>query len=80
MRVTIKKWGNSASVRIPNAVMKAAKLDVDQVVEIREDRGRVIIQPPRETHYDLRELVDAITPENRHDQIDFGKPKGKEAW
>ncbi len=30
MRVKIKKWGNSASVRIPHSVMTAANLHVDQ--------------------------------------------------
>ncbi len=28
MRVTVKKWGNSASVRIPAAIMEAAHLKV----------------------------------------------------
>ena len=45
MRVTVKKWGNSASVRIPASVMAAAALSVDQAVEIHEDGGRIIIEP-----------------------------------
>ena len=45
MRVSIKKWGNSASVRIPHSVMTAAALQIDQAVEIREEDGRVVIEP-----------------------------------
>jgi antitoxin MazE len=30
--------------------------------------------------YTLDELVDRITPENRHDEVDWGRPVGKEAW
>jgi antitoxin component of MazEF toxin-antitoxin module len=30
--------------------------------------------------YTLRELVDGITPENRHEETDWGPPVGKEAW
>lgn len=28
----------------------------------------------------LEELVSAITKENSHAEIDFGKPEGKELW
>ena len=28
----------------------------------------------------LEELVIRITPENRHEEIDFGPPVGKEVW
>ncbi|CAH0137544.1 hypothetical protein [Roseomonas sp. CECT 9278] len=38
-RVTVKKWGNSAAVRIPGSVMVAARVSLDQAVEVRaEDR------------------------------------------
>jgi hypothetical protein len=32
MRAAVKKWRNSASVRIPVAVLKAAHLDLDEPV------------------------------------------------
>jgi antitoxin MazE len=80
MRVAVKKWGNSASVRIPSAVMQAAKLDLDQMVDVREEKGRIIIEPIRPRDYSLDELVGAITPQNVHEPVDFGRPVGKEAW
>ncbi len=80
MRATVKKWGNSASVRIPAAVMRAAHLEVNQAVEIREEKGRVVIEPIAEPDYDLASLVANITPANLHDSVDFGVPVGKEAW
>ncbi len=80
MRVVVKKWGNSASVRIPAPVMAAAHLSLDQSVEVREEEGRIIIEPIREAAYDLTALVDAITDENRHDAVDFGRAKGREVW
>ena len=79
MRTVVKKWGNSASVRIPVAVMKAAHLDLDETVDVREESGRIIIEPVPRREYDLDELVKGITPENLHDEADFGKPVGKEA-
>jgi antitoxin MazE len=78
MRTVVRKWGNSASVRIPAAVMQAAHLELDDTVDVREESGRVVIEPARK-EYDLAELVKRITPANSHDEVDFGKAVGKEA-
>lgn len=80
MRVTVKKWGNSASVRIPAAILQAADLKLDSEVDIREENGRIIIEPSRPKSYDLAELLDAVTSENLHDAIDFGPPVGREEF
>jgi antitoxin MazE len=79
MRTVVKKWGNSASVRIPAAVMQAAHLDLDEAVDVREESGRIVIEPAQRKEYDLAELVRQITVENLHDEADFGRPVGKEA-
>jgi antitoxin MazE len=80
MRVTVKKWGNSASVRIPVSIMAAAKLRLEQPVDVREDKGRIIIEPVRHPKYDLNDLVAQITEDNRHGEADFGKPVGTEIF
>jgi antitoxin MazE len=80
MRTAVKKWGNSASVRIPAAVMQAAHLDVDEPVDVREESGRIVIEPIRRKEYNLAELVKGITSRNLHDEIDFSGPGGKEIW
>ena len=80
MRVIVKTWGNSASVRIPAAVMEAARLRLDQPVDVREEAGRTIIEPIQEPAYDLATLLAGITDENRHDAVDMGPPIGREVW
>ena len=80
MRAVVKKWGNSASVRIPAAVLQAAKLRLDDSVDVREESGRIVIEPVPRKEYVLAELVKAITSENLHEEADFGRPVGKEAW
>lgn len=79
MRAFVKKWGNSASVRIPASVMAAAGLHLDQAVDVREDNGRVVIEPIKREEFDLADLLAGITPENVHDEVDFGAPVGNEA-
>ncbi len=62
MHVTIKKWGNSASVCIPVAIMKAVRLNLDDPVDVREEGGRIVIEPIRNTkEYDLAQLLAGIT-------------------
>jgi antitoxin MazE len=80
MRVLVKKWGNSASVRIPAKVMAAAALNVDQAVDVKEEGGRIVIEPVRAPVYDLDRLLDAMTPETFPEEVDFGRPVGGEVW
>jgi antitoxin MazE len=65
----VKKWGNSASVRIPVAVLEAAHVDLDEHVDVREESGRIVIEPLRRKEYDLAELVKGITRENRKFEV-----------
>lgn len=78
MRVVVKKWGNSASVRIPSGIMEAARLRLDQAVDIREEDGRIVIEPIHSKEYVLAQLLEGITPENLHSEVDMGAPRGKE--
>ena len=78
MKSMIKKWGNSASVRIPAVVMEAARLSLDDAVDVREEGGRIVIEPVRQREYDLDELLADITPENLHAEVIFGPAVGKE--
>lgn len=78
MRVIVKKWGNSASVRIPTGVMEAAKLRLDDPVDVREEGGRIVIEPIHTKEHELAALLNAITPENLHSEIDFDIPVGNE--
>jgi antitoxin MazE len=79
-RVQVRQWGNSALVRIPAVVMAAAALTVDQSVEVRAERGRIIIEPVKAPVYDLDTPLDRMTPETSHQEIDFGPPVGQGTW
>jgi antitoxin MazE len=80
MRARVKKWGNSASVRIPAAVLKAAGLNLNEPIDVREESGVIVIEPLRHREYSLKELVDQIKPANLHEEIDLGARVGKEVW
>lgn len=80
MKATVKKWGNSAAVRIPTSVMQAMHLNLDDVVEVREEAGRIVIEPIRQKTYELDILLKGITSKNQHRAVDVGLAVGKEVW
>ncbi len=80
MKATVRKWGNSAAVRIPATVMRATGLDLDETVDVLEEAGRIVIKPLRQKRYDLQKLLKGITSKNMHQEIDFGPAEGKEVW
>ena len=79
MRATVRKWGNSAAIRLPSAVMRAARLELDAPVEVREEDGRVVIEPVRDTEVALADLLVGITDDNLHAEVDAGPAQGDEA-
>jgi len=78
MIVKTAQWGNSIGVRIPRTIAKKKGIGVDTAVEIDETEDGVIIKPIGRREYSLKELVRGITPQNRHGEVDFGPPVGKE--
>jgi antitoxin MazE len=71
---TIQKWGNSLAVRIPSAVAEQVSIKQGTEIEISiiEDGAIRIVPKKRPKKYSLNELLEQITPENRHKEIDFG--------
>lgn len=77
MQARIQKWGNSLGVRIPMHLVKQLKLHENSPISIEIEGNRIVIQPPR---YDLRQMLDTITPENLHREIPDDLPRGNEEW
>lgn len=80
MSTIVQKWGNSLAVRIPSVVAERVKIEQGSEIEMKVvGNERTITITPRKTRkkYSLEELVSKITPENRHEYIDFGR-EGRE--
>jgi antitoxin MazE len=78
-KTQVVSWGNSQAVRIPRPMLDALKISEGDEVEMTVENGRLTLTPvnPKVT---IESLVAAITPENRHGEIDWGKPVGNEVW
>jgi antitoxin MazE len=75
----VSKWGNSLGLRLPKSVAQEAQLDDGDTVAVSVDNGAIVIRPAR-PRYTLAELVGRITARNRHDERDWGSPRGHEVW
>ena len=77
MQVQIQKWGNSLAIRIPKSFAKEVNIDQGSSVDLSIVEGKLIVKPI-EDEYSLQELLNHITNENIHAEVDTDKPTGKE--
>ena len=78
MQAQIGKWGNSLAIRIPGPYAKDLDLKEGMELDVSLVGGTMLLRPaPRQ--YTLEELVSRITPENRHEETDWGEAVGRES-
>lgn len=77
MTTTAQKWGGSTGVRIPQHLAKKYNITPGTQVQVTDDGEKIILRAERYKPT-LEELVAKCTPENSHEEIDFGGPTGKE--
>jgi antitoxin MazE len=78
MTSAIAKWGNSLAVRIPQAIVEQAQIQVGSTVSIEIVGGKIILTPHRCKKYTLEELLNGMTDENLHLEISTGAVVGNE--
>ena len=87
MQTTIVKWGNSKGIRIPKAFLKDLQITENDVVEIKLENEKIIIEKSNtKKHRTCKERLADFYGENfdkkhvKQEEIDWGKPAGKEIW
>jgi antitoxin MazE len=78
METTVQKWGNSLGIRIPNLLVREFSLKNGSVVNINDKGNEIVIKPVRKSR--LSEMLNNINDQNLHQEVDWGKPVGKEIW
>lgn len=78
MEAKIQRWGNSLGVRIPAAIARELHLRNGSVVDVVEESNSIVIRPAK--NHDIHSLLDSITDDNRHSEVDWGTREGNEAW
>jgi antitoxin MazE len=76
-KARVQKWGNGLAVRIPKALANRMGLKDGDPIFIEGFGKRVELRPAKGIPT-LEELVAKITPENRHEEIKWGRAVGNE--
>jgi antitoxin MazE len=84
MKVAFQKWGNSLALRVPKAFADEIGASDGKAAEMSVSDGRLVIEVARpqrrRRRYSLDKLVSGITPDNRHEEIDWEPSVGNEVW
>jgi len=79
MTTLVSKWGNSLGIRISKAIAEAVNVEDGDEVDVQVQNGAIVIRPAVR-RYTIEELVEGITPKNRHAEIGWYTATGKEVW
>jgi len=80
MESHVRKWGNSLALRIPKALAVEAGFSDGSRVEIEVDGDRLSVRAVRTEAHSLADLLAGVTRENKHGEIETGRPVGREVW
>jgi len=80
MKTKVQKWGNSLALRIPKSFAAETLLEPDTEVDLSLVKGKLVITPITEPAYSLKQLLEGVTEENIHAEVDTGTAVGNEAW
>ncbi len=73
----IAKWGTSLAVRIPKPIAEQWGVQEGSAIEMISQGGQIVM---RKGSYDLDDLLEQVTPDNLHAEVDSGPAQGHEAW
>jgi antitoxin MazE len=80
MQTRIQKWGNSLALRIPKSFAAETQLEQGTLVEVSLVEGKLLIAPVTRLAPALDQLLEGITEENLHHEVDTGATVGVEIW
>jgi antitoxin MazE len=78
--LSLKKWGNSMGVRLPAAVAREARLQIDQRVRISVEDRAVVIRPIRDEELTLEQRLERFDPARHGGEVMPTQAVGMEQW
>lgn len=76
----IDRWGNSLGIRLPKQLTTQLSLSEGSTVVVTLEKNALILRPQKRGNETLKQLLERITPDNLHDEVDWEEPRGKEIW
>ncbi len=76
----IDRWGNSLGIRLPKQLTTQLSLSEGSTVVVTLEKNALMLRPQKRRDETLKQLLERITPNNLHNEVDLGEPQGKELW
>jgi len=81
MITKVKKWGNSLAIRLPREVVEGLGTAENGEVSLEKNGNSFSLKRvEKKNKLTLESLCDQINQNNLNEEIDWGKPVGKEIW
>lgn len=82
MLTKIQKSENSEGICFSKNILEAAQMNVGDEVQVTIQNGRIIIETATRTRRraDLKALLAQMPEDYQPEELDWGKPVGKEEW
>jgi len=82
MVTKVQKWGNSQGLRLSKQMLEEARISIGDDVDVSARDGVIVITPIRRIRgkQRLEDLVSRIPENYEIEEIDWGRPVGREAW
>lgn len=80
MEAKIQKWGNSAGIRIPNNLLKALNLKVNDILTLEKEENKIVITKSEKNKISLKERFANYHGENLSEDFSWDDAIGKEIW
>lgn len=82
MVTKVQKWGNSQGLRLSKQMLEEARISIGDDVDVSARDGVIVITPVRRIRgkQSLKDLVSRIPENYEIEEIDWGRPVGREAW
>lgn len=82
MVTKVQKWGNSQGLRLAKQMLEEARISIGDEVDVSARDGIIVITSVRRIRgkQSLKDLVSRIPENYESEEIDWGRPVGREAW
>jgi antitoxin MazE len=82
MVTKVQKWGNGQGLRLSKQLLDDAQISVGDEVDVGVHDGVIVVAPVKRPRgkYSLQQLVRRIPKGYQAEQLDWGRPVGKEVW
>ena len=80
METRVQQWGGGLVLRIPQSLAVQIGIESNSPVKLSLRDAELVIAPVMQSGLKLEDLLDQVTEDNLHGEVDTGPAVGGEVW